>query len=156
MTSQQLDVPELEEILKVYAHLQSVMLKSTDQARNLGVVMDSDLSFNSHINTITKTAYYHLKNIARIKGLMSQQDLKKLFHAFIFSQRTTVTVSAPNICNKLPENCRTTLTLSSFESKLKTFFLYNQIIILNSSITSALVFYTLLYLLLYLLFSNLS
>ena len=75
-----------EERLKVSTQLQSVMLKTTNQARNLGVVMDSDLNFNIHIKTITKSAYYHLKNISRIKGLMSQQDLEKLVHAFIFSR----------------------------------------------------------------------
>ena len=48
--------------------------------------MDSDLNFNSHIKTIIKSAYYHLKNISRIKGLMSQQDLEKLVHAFVFSR----------------------------------------------------------------------
>lgn len=75
-----------EERLKVSTQLQMVMLKTTNQARNLGVVMDSDLNFNSHIKTVTKSAYYHLKNISRIKGLMSQQDLEKLVHAFIFSR----------------------------------------------------------------------
>ena len=49
-------------------------VKSTHQARNLGVVIDSDLNFKKHIQSITKSAYYHLKNISRIKGLMSQQD----------------------------------------------------------------------------------
>ena len=62
------------------------MFKTTDEARNLGVVMDSDLSFNSHIKTVTKSAYYHLKNISTIKWLMSQQDLEKRVHAFIFSR----------------------------------------------------------------------
>ncbi|XP_032872790.1 uncharacterized protein LOC116970201, partial [Amblyraja radiata] len=75
-----------EEQLKVSTQLQMVMLKTTNQARNLGVVMDSDLNFNSHIKTVTKSAHYHLKNISRIKGLMSQQDLEKLVHAFIFSR----------------------------------------------------------------------
>ncbi|KAI4800683.1 hypothetical protein KUCAC02_009526 [Chaenocephalus aceratus] len=74
------------ERLKVSAELQCAMFKPTDKARNLGVVMDSDLSFNSHIKTVTKSAYYHLKNISRIKRLMSQQDLEKLVHAFIFSR----------------------------------------------------------------------
>ena len=73
------------ERIKVSAELQSAMFKTTDKVRNLGVVMDSDLSFNSHIKTVTKSAYYHLKNISRIKGL-SQQDLEKLVHAFIFSR----------------------------------------------------------------------
>ena len=62
------------------------MFKTTDKAKNLGVVMDPDLNFNSHIKDITKTAYYHLKNISRIRGRMSQQDLEKLVHAFIFSR----------------------------------------------------------------------
>ena len=53
-------------------------LKPTNQARNLGVVLDSDLNFNSHIKTITKSAYYHLKNIARIKGFLSEEDTEKL------------------------------------------------------------------------------
>lgn len=35
------------ERLKVSTQLQSVMLKTTDQARNLGVVMDSDLNLNN-------------------------------------------------------------------------------------------------------------
>lgn len=74
------------ERLKVSTQLQSVMLKTTDQARNLGVVMDSDLNLNNHMKTITKSAYYHLKNISRIKGLMSKQDLEKCVHAFIFSR----------------------------------------------------------------------
>lgn len=74
------------ERLKVSTQLQSVMLKTTDQARNLGVVMDSDLNLNNHMKTITKSAYYHLKNTSRIKGLMSKQDLEKCVHAFIFSR----------------------------------------------------------------------
>ena len=63
-----------DEQLKVCAQLKSVMFESTHQARNLEVVIDSDLNFKKHIKSITKSAYYHLKNISRIKGLMSQQD----------------------------------------------------------------------------------
>ncbi|MDG2555425.1 reverse transcriptase domain-containing protein, partial [Vibrio parahaemolyticus] len=70
----------------VSAHLDAMTLKPTNQARNLGVVLDSDLNFNSHIKTITKSAYYHLKNIARIKEFLSKQDTEKLVHAFIFSR----------------------------------------------------------------------
>uniref|UniRef100_A0A3B4FPC0 Reverse transcriptase domain-containing protein n=1 Tax=Pundamilia nyererei TaxID=303518 RepID=A0A3B4FPC0_9CICH len=75
-----------EKRLQVTRELQSIHLKTTNQARNLGVVMDADLNLEKHIKTITKSAYYHLKNISRIKDLMSQQDLEKLVHAFIFSR----------------------------------------------------------------------
>ena len=96
---QQLDVPECykdktelivfgpkDKRLKVSAQLQSLMLKSTNQAINLDVFMVSKLNLNSHIKKITKSAYYHLTNISRITGFMSQQDLEKLVHAFIFSR----------------------------------------------------------------------
>uniref|UniRef100_A0A3P9D2F8 Reverse transcriptase domain-containing protein n=1 Tax=Maylandia zebra TaxID=106582 RepID=A0A3P9D2F8_9CICH len=75
-----------EKRLQVTRELQSIHLKTTNQARNVGVVMDADLNLEKHIKTITKSAYYHLKNISRIKDLMSQQDLEKLVHAFIFSR----------------------------------------------------------------------
>ncbi len=75
-----------EQRQKISTLLNSMSLKPVNQARNLGVVLDSDLNFNSHIKTITKTAYYHLKNIARIKGFLSKHDTEKLVHAFIFSR----------------------------------------------------------------------
>ena len=52
-----------------------------NQARNLGVIMDSDLNFSSHTTTTAKSTYYHLKNISRIKGLMPLQDSEKFVHA---------------------------------------------------------------------------
>ena len=67
---------------KVSAHLGSMSLTAT----NLGVIIDSDLNFNNHLKLITKSANYHLKNIARIKGFLSKQDMEKLIHAFIFSR----------------------------------------------------------------------
>lgn len=79
------------------------MLRTTDQARNLGVVMDSDLNLNNHIKTITKTAYNHLKK-TRIKRLMSQQDLKKL-HAFIFSRLDYCNGVFTGLAKKSSDSC---------------------------------------------------
>ncbi|XP_076578637.1 LOW QUALITY PROTEIN: uncharacterized protein LOC143315073 [Chaetodon auriga] len=71
---------------KISAHLNSMSLTKTDKARNLGVIIDSDLNFNNHLKLITKSAYYHLKNITRIKGCLSKEDMEKLVHAFIFGR----------------------------------------------------------------------
>lgn len=72
--------------LGVSAHLDSLSLQTKTQVRNLGVILDSELNFDSHINSITKSAYYHLKNIARIRDFMPKQDLEKVIHAFISSK----------------------------------------------------------------------
>lgn len=47
-------------------------LKTTDQVKNMV----------SHIKTITKSAYYHLKSIARTKGRVVKKDSENLTHAF--------------------------------------------------------------------------
>ncbi len=71
-------------ILKVNAYLDSRGQTTKNQVRNLGVILETDLSFSSHVKAVTKSAYYHLKNIARIRCFVSSQDLEKL--AFITSR----------------------------------------------------------------------
>lgn len=46
----------------------STQLETTE---NVGVVIDPNLNLERHIKTITKSAFYRLNNISRIKGFMS-------------------------------------------------------------------------------------
>ncbi len=75
-----------DEVLKVNAYLDSRGQTTKNQVRNLGVILETDLSFSSHVKAVTKSAYYHLKNIARIRCFVSSQDLEKRVHAFITSR----------------------------------------------------------------------
>ncbi len=68
------------------AYLDSRGQTIKNQVKNLGVILETDLSFSSHVKTVTKSAYYHLKTIARIRCFVSSQDLEKLVHAFITSR----------------------------------------------------------------------
>ena len=71
---------------KLSLHLKSLKLNTSDQARNLGVILDSDLNFETHIRNITKTSFYHLRNIAKVQPFLSQADTERLMHAFITSR----------------------------------------------------------------------
>ncbi len=54
--------------------------------KNLGVVLDSNLSFENHISYVTKTAFFHLRNIAKLRNMLSVSDADKLVHAFMTSR----------------------------------------------------------------------
>ncbi len=49
-------------------------------------ILETDLNFSSHVKAVSKSTYYHLKNIARIRSFVSSQYLEKLVHAFITSR----------------------------------------------------------------------
>lgn len=61
-----------EKRVAVSKHLESPSSETKDQVRNLGVPIDSDLSFNSHMKSVTKSAFYQLKNISGMTSFMSQ------------------------------------------------------------------------------------
>ncbi len=51
--------------------------------KNLVVILDSNLSFENHISHVTKTAFFHLRWIAKLRNMLSVSDAEKLVHAFI-------------------------------------------------------------------------
>ncbi|XP_072770959.1 uncharacterized protein [Nerophis lumbriciformis] len=58
-------------------------LSPSTHIRNLRVILDKKLSFEHHINHITRTAFFHLKNIARLRPSLSFSAAETLIHAFI-------------------------------------------------------------------------
>ncbi len=50
--------------------LDGCSLDSSSSVRNLGVLFDSNLSFDSHVSSICKTAFFHLKNIYKLRPIV--------------------------------------------------------------------------------------
>ncbi len=59
---------------------------TSSTVKNLGVILDSKLSFENHISNVTKTAFFHLRNIAKLRNMLSVSDAEKLVHAFMTSR----------------------------------------------------------------------
>ncbi len=55
-------------------------------AKNLGILFGSNLSLLSHINTVTKAAYFQLNKISRVKRYLTPQALRIAVHALISSK----------------------------------------------------------------------
>ena len=52
----------------------------------LGVNLDDILSFESHVNSLTSSCYYHLRYIGQLKHKLSREDLKILTQSVISSK----------------------------------------------------------------------
>uniref|UniRef100_A0A9J8DEF0 Reverse transcriptase domain-containing protein n=1 Tax=Cyprinus carpio carpio TaxID=630221 RepID=A0A9J8DEF0_CYPCA len=52
---------------------------TSSTVKNLGVILDSNLSFENHISHVTKTAFFHLRNIAKLRNMLPVPDAEKLF-----------------------------------------------------------------------------
>ncbi len=59
---------------------------TSSTVKNLGVILDSNLPFENHISHVTKTAFFHLRNIAKLRNMLSVSDAEKLVHAFMTSR----------------------------------------------------------------------
>ena len=51
----------------------SEVIKPTPSARNLGFHMEAQLKSQKHITKVCGTAYYSLKNIARVRNLLTPE-----------------------------------------------------------------------------------
>ncbi len=70
---------------------------TSSTVQNLGVILDSNLSFENHIFHVTKTAFFHLRNIAKLQNMLTVSDAEKLVHAFMTSRL--------DYCNALLGGC---------------------------------------------------
>ncbi len=84
----------------------SVDSLSSVRIRNLGVLFDSNLSFDSHVTSICKTAFFYLKNISKQRPMLSMSNAEMLINAFMTSML--------DYCNALLGGCS-----ASFINKLQ-------------------------------------
>lgn len=57
-----------------------------DTVRDLGIILDSRLKLQEHINTITKRAFHQLYRIGRIRKYLTNDTAKSLVHALVLSK----------------------------------------------------------------------
>ena len=62
-------------------------IQPAQSARNIGVILDSTImTMLPHVDSVCKSAFYHLRNISRIRKFLSTKTTKILIHAFVPSK----------------------------------------------------------------------
>jgi len=61
----------------------TVHIKTYDCGKSLGVLIDSTISFNQHVNKICKSSYYHIKALRHIRKLLSDDTARTVACAMV-------------------------------------------------------------------------
>jgi len=64
----------------------NVPLTPTDSARNLGVIFDSKLDFTSHISSICRFSFYHIRQLRQIRHSLDRNSAIVLANALVHSK----------------------------------------------------------------------
>ena len=75
-------------------------ISSSPKVRDLGVIFDNSLSLDAHISNICRSTHFHLRNIGRIRTLLTFHATAQLIHALI----TTRLDFCNSILYNLPNN----------------------------------------------------
>ena len=67
-------------------HFGESRIEPTIAVRNLGVIFDTHMSLNSHVQSIVKSAYFHLRNVARVKRYLSYRTTQLLVQSVVTSR----------------------------------------------------------------------
>ena len=59
------------------------IIQQSSKVRNLGIIFDQFLSFDDYSNSVCRSTHFHLRNIGRIRHLLSQNATAQLIHALI-------------------------------------------------------------------------
>ena len=62
------------------------IIKSSSAVRNLGVVMDASLSMEKHVGELSRSCFYNLRNISRIRCFLSEDTCRVLIQSLVISR----------------------------------------------------------------------
>ena len=64
----------------------SVVIHPSNVVRDLGVLLDSELTMKPHINKLVSTCFYHLRRLRQLKRHVNRDVMKQLVSALILSR----------------------------------------------------------------------
>ena len=67
-------------------HIDQASVSRASHARNLGVIFDSNFTLEALINKLCSNAFYHIRNISKVRAYLSRESTERLVHATVTSR----------------------------------------------------------------------
>ena len=77
------------------------VVEAGESARNIGVIMDKRLSMEAHINQVTKSCYFNLRNISKIRRNLTEEATITLVQALVVSKLDSLNALLYGVPDKL-------------------------------------------------------
>ena len=61
-------------------------ISACDKVRNIGAMFDSEMKMDTQVNTMCKSAWFHLYTIGKIRSYLSDDQTKSVVHAYVTSK----------------------------------------------------------------------
>src|SRR2546425_7207318 len=65
---------------------QGTPLSTVSSCRNLGVILDNDLSFKRHISSISSSSFYHIRQLRQVRSSLDRSSAIVLANSLVFSK----------------------------------------------------------------------
>ena len=79
--------PSLRETIVIQGtFIDSNCIRFVNSAKNLGVILDNDLSFDRQINSVVKSCFNTIRNLSKIRAFLTYEQLRTAVCACIFSK----------------------------------------------------------------------
>ena len=62
------------------------IIKPSNKVKNLGIMLDKNLNMESQINYVTKSVYFHLRNISKIRHYLNCENTKSLVQSLVITR----------------------------------------------------------------------
>ena len=79
-----------------------IMISQSSKVRDLGVTFDKCINFDDHITAICRSTHFHIRNIGKIRNLLSYDACSTIIHAFLSCRL--------DYCNSIMYNVRRSKT----------------------------------------------
>ena len=63
-----------------------VVLSPVTSARNLGVIFDSNITFSQHISSVSKSCFYHIRDLRRIRNTIDRSTACTIATSLVHSK----------------------------------------------------------------------